>query len=65
VRSYPTRVPPPAIAPVLVVSPDLLFGLARADDPYAPLRARPPDDRAGVFFVFRDAPVPAAPDRTP
>ena len=53
----------PARAPfsgTVVVSPNVLFGLvpsvARL---YAPLRDRPPDERAGVFFVFRmGAPPP-------
>lgn len=39
---------------VVVVSPNVLFNLAgRQPDPYAELASRPPDDRAGVFFVFR------------
>ena len=47
---YPER---PAARPfegVVVVSPTLLFGF---NDRYAALRERPPDTRAGVFFVYR------------
>src|SRR6185503_8493410 len=36
------------------VSPNLLWSLVpRLDPVYAALRERPPDDRAGVFFVYR------------
>jgi hypothetical protein len=51
-----------APAGVVVVSPNVLFNLVGRDpDPYAALAARPPSDRAGVFFVFRlDAPERAA-----
>jgi hypothetical protein len=39
---------------VVAVSPNLLLGLVpRLRDPYAGLRARPPDARAGVFFIYR------------
>jgi 4-amino-4-deoxy-L-arabinose transferase-like glycosyltransferase len=58
-------VPGPRTARLLAVSPDLLYGLSRADDPYAPLRERAPDGRAGVFFLFRDPPLIEAPDRRP
>jgi hypothetical protein len=38
---------------VVAVSPNLLFGLGpRFVERYVPLRERPPDARAGVFFVF-------------
>jgi 4-amino-4-deoxy-L-arabinose transferase-like glycosyltransferase len=42
----------------VVVSPNLVVGLfhPEADDVYTPLRARPPDDRAGVFLVYRFPP---------
>jgi hypothetical protein len=55
---YPTR---PAARPLqgtVVVSPNLLFGLVPAVAPlYAPLRDRPPDGRAGVFFVYEMPPA--------
>jgi hypothetical protein len=37
------------------VSPNLLLGIfyAAGQNPYARLLARPPDDRAGVFFIYR------------
>lgn len=39
---------------VVAVSPNVLFNLlGRAPDPYAELARRPPDDRAGVFFIYR------------
>jgi hypothetical protein len=48
--------PPLTTAPLsgtVVVSPNLLFGLVPPVAPlYAPLRDRPPDARAGVFFVY-------------
>jgi hypothetical protein len=51
---YPARPPAVPFRGVVVVSPNLLFGLPpRLGDPYAALRERPPDDRAGVFFVYR------------
>jgi hypothetical protein len=41
---------------VLAISPNLLLGLvSRVGSRYAGLRDRPPDDRAGVFFIFRMA----------
>jgi hypothetical protein len=54
--------PRPATRPfegVVVVSPNLLTGIVtprEGGDPYAFLRGRRPDDRAGVFFVFRLGP---------
>ncbi len=54
---YPARAPSSALSGVVVVSPNLLLGLVpRLGDPYAPLRARIPDARAGVFFVYRLGP---------
>jgi hypothetical protein len=54
---YPARPPARAFSGVVVVSPNLLLGLVpRLGDPYAPLRARRPDARAGVFFVYRLGP---------
>ena len=39
---------------VVVVSPNLWLDVfSMAEDPYAGLRERTPDDRAGVFFVYR------------
>jgi hypothetical protein len=52
---YPLRPPARPFEGVVVVSPTLLFELG---DRYAFLRPRPPDDRAGVFFVYRLAPPP-------
>ena len=44
----------PFAGAVVVVSPNVLFGLVPSVAPlYAPLRDRPPDERAGVFFVYR------------
>jgi hypothetical protein len=51
---YPARPPGVPFRGVVVVSPNLLFGLPpRLGDPYVALRGRPPDARAGVFFVYR------------
>lgn len=54
---YPSR---PAAVPfsgVVVVSPNLLHGLVpRLGDPYASLRQRQHDARAGSFFVYRLGP---------
>jgi hypothetical protein len=51
---YPVRPPAHPFSGIVVVSPNLLFGLVpRLGDPYAALRERPPDGRAGVFFVYR------------
>jgi hypothetical protein len=49
---------PPARVPfsgTVAVSPNLLLGLFGGSlaDAYAELRSRPPDDRAGVFFIYR------------
>jgi hypothetical protein len=38
---------------VVVVSPAILFAPHPPDQHYAQLARRPPDDRAGVFFVYR------------
>jgi hypothetical protein len=54
---YPAQPPARPLEGVVVVSPNLLFGLLpRLGDPYAGLRDRPPDGRAGVFFVYRMRP---------
>ncbi len=47
---YPTRAPARPFSGVVVISPTLLFAVG---DRYAELRGRAPDDRAGVFFVYR------------
>ncbi len=53
-HQHPAR---PAARPfhgVVVVSPNHLLGLPpKIGDTYAALRDRPPDARAGVFFVYR------------
>jgi hypothetical protein len=50
---YPARPPARPFAGVVAVSPNLLWGLFPGrDDLYAPLRERPPDGRAGIFFVY-------------
>ena len=52
---YPARPPAAAFRGTVAVSPNLLYGLLpRLGDPYASLRGRPPDDRAGVFFIYRE-----------
>jgi hypothetical protein len=54
---YPARPPARPFGGVVVVSPNLLFGLLpRLGEPYAALRGRTPDARAGVFFVYRMGP---------
>jgi hypothetical protein len=59
---YRARPPARPWEGVVVVSPNLLFGLvARLGDPYAALRDRSPDARAGVFFVYRMKPRPPRP----
>jgi Dolichyl-phosphate-mannose-protein mannosyltransferase len=51
---HPEHGAPPGSTGILVISPNLLFGLVpRLADRYASLRDRPPDDRAGVFFVYK------------
>jgi hypothetical protein len=51
---YPGRVPRVPFTGVVAVSPNLLMGLfgGALSDAYAGLRDRPPDDRAGVFFIY-------------
>ncbi len=54
VHTHPTRPAKYPLRGVVAVSPNHLFGLPpRIGDTYAALRARPPDARAGVFFVYR------------
>jgi 4-amino-4-deoxy-L-arabinose transferase-like glycosyltransferase len=55
VHLYPGR---PAARPfegVVAVSPNLLLGIVepKGPNPYPALRERRPDDRAGVFFIYR------------
>ena len=55
VHLYPGR---PAASPfegVVAVSPNLLLGIVepKGPNPYPDLRRRAPDDRAGVFFIYR------------
>ena len=52
---YPGRPPRAPLTGTVAVSPNLLLGLfaGPATDAYAGLRNRPPDDRAGVFFIYR------------
>ena len=58
---YPQAPPSAPFTGTVAVSPNLLLGLfpGALADAYAGLRGRPPDDRAGVFFIYR---LPAAPD---
>jgi 4-amino-4-deoxy-L-arabinose transferase-like glycosyltransferase len=50
---YPARPPAAPFQGVVAVSPNLLCGVfPRLRDPYAALRARAPDDRAGIFLVY-------------
>jgi hypothetical protein len=54
VHAHPTRPAARLFQGVVVVSPNHLLGLPpRIGDTYAALRARRPDARAGVFFVYR------------
>jgi hypothetical protein len=49
---YPAR-PAPGLAGTVAVSPNLLFDLLPGlAGQYAALRDRPPDERAGVFFIY-------------
>jgi hypothetical protein len=60
---YPSHPPALPFSGVVAVSPNLLFGLVgKAGEPYAWMRRIPPDDRAGVFFIYRrlDSPHPEA-----
>jgi hypothetical protein len=50
---YPEHPAPAGATGVMAISPNLLFGLVpRLGDRYRGLRERPPDDRAGTFFIF-------------
>jgi len=52
---YPHQPPRVPFTGTVAVSPNLLLGLFAGSGPddYAALRRRPPDDRAGVFFIYR------------
>lgn len=53
VTLYPPHPPARPFEGVVAVSPNLLLGLfPRLGEPYRPLRERPPDDRAGTFFIY-------------
>jgi hypothetical protein len=55
IHHYRPEPPDEAFTGIVVVSPNLwlnVFGLG-TEDLYAELRHRPPDDRAGVFFVYK------------
>jgi len=53
-RLHPERPARQPFTGTVVVSPNLVFGLAPSVAAlYAPLRERVPDERAGVFFVYR------------
>jgi 4-amino-4-deoxy-L-arabinose transferase-like glycosyltransferase len=56
IQFYPPREPARPFDGTVVLSPNLLLGVfsSPGDDPYAPFRGRPPDDRAGVFFVYNE-----------
>jgi hypothetical protein len=60
---YPERSATSSPGGIVAISPNLLFGLVpRLGDRYASLRDRSPEDRAGVFFIFRadgTPPIPA------
>ena len=61
IHLYPPRPPAVPFRGVVAVSPNLLCGVfPRLRDPYAALRERAPDDRAGVFFIYVMRPPPAA-----
>jgi hypothetical protein len=55
IHLFPARPPARPLSGTVVVSPNLLVGVYDQwlGGAYAPLRGRPPDDRAGVFFVYR------------
>ena len=65
---YQARPPRRPFTGTVAVSPNLLLGLfaVSGGDFYAELRKRPPDDRAGVFFIYRlPAPVPRTASGSP
>ncbi len=51
---YPTRPAQPPLSGVAAVSPNLALGIfGVGDEIYSRLRSRPPDDRAGVYLIYR------------
>src|SRR5262249_2401119 len=52
---HPEQAARRAFEGTVAVSPNLLLGIfyPAGQNPYARLLARPPDDRAGVFFIYR------------
>ena len=52
---HPIHPPSAPFSGTVVVSPNLLLGflVPRHQNPYELLLERPPDDRAGIFFVYR------------
>jgi 4-amino-4-deoxy-L-arabinose transferase-like glycosyltransferase len=55
VHLYPGRPAQRPFEGVVAVSPNLLLGIVepKGPNPYPDLRRRAPDDRAGVFFIYR------------
>jgi hypothetical protein len=55
VHLYPGRPAAKRFGGVVAVSPNLLLGIVepKGPNPYPDLRRRAPDDRAGVFFIYR------------
>ena len=53
---YAPREPARPFEGIVVLSPNLVLGVFSSpdEDPYAAFRRRPPDDRAGVFFVYNE-----------
>jgi hypothetical protein len=62
-RLHPERPARRPLSGTVAISPNLLFGLAPGvAAAYVGLRDRPPDDRAGVFFIYR---LGTAPENSP
>jgi 4-amino-4-deoxy-L-arabinose transferase-like glycosyltransferase len=55
VHLYPGRPAADPFQGMVAVSPNLLLGIVepKGPNPYPDLRRRPPDGRAGVFFIYR------------
>lgn len=55
VHLYPGRPAADPFEGIVAVSPNLLLGIVepQGPNPYPDLRRRAPDDRAGVFFIYR------------
>jgi hypothetical protein len=58
IHFYPAREAANPLTATVVLSPNLLLGVFSGDDPnpYESFRNRPPDDRAGVYFVYKIGP---------